>query len=325
MASPAVGRLLLGSLLLAGSRSWSPSAPPLPLPIARGPSGRRGSRPSLGALRCSLAEEASPAPAIGARLGAVHDQVAGIGLRPDACRVADIGADHALLAAELVRTGTAASALAIDVNAEPLAAGQAQVERLQDGGFVSSRMGFIHADGLAPLAPGDVDVVTIAGMGTRKIIEILRESSAKGDVRALGINHLVLQPVNSRPQLLRHLRGVVAALGFMIEEETIVEVSERWYITLRARRGGGTPPLPLGDDGAALWFPQPIRRRVHGHDRHAARDGLGLSMERAMYVGYLRHHRDWARSIAGTDQGRGTGARDLEAAFTAELVLLREE
>ena len=238
--------------------------------------------------------------------------------------------DLALLAAELVRTGTAATAVAIDVNAEPLAAGQAQVERLRDGGLVASRLGFIHADGLAPLAPGDVDVVTIAGMGTRKIIEILQESSARGDVRALGIDHLVLQPVNSRPQLLRHLRGVMAALGFEIEEETIVEVSERWYITLRARRGGpggngggGAAAAGHGNEGAALWFPQPIRSRVHGHYRHAAGDDL--DKERAMYVGYLRHHRDWARSIADTDQGRGTGARDLEAAYTAELALLREE
>lgn len=105
---------------------------------------------------------------------------------PQGSRLADIGSDHALLPTAAVQTGTCVSAIAGEVNPGPY---QAAVKQIQEAGLtenVDVRLG----DGLDVLKPGEVDVITISGMGGGLIASILD----RGIEKLSGVNRLVLQP-----------------------------------------------------------------------------------------------------------------------------------
>ena len=99
--------------------------PRLPSPCAR----HRAAANLLAALQ--NADEISLVRGLGDRLGAVKELVTrcggdsaggsgGVGSGRGGMSIADIGADHALLAVDLVRDGIADRAIAIDVAEEPL-------------------------------------------------------------------------------------------------------------------------------------------------------------------------------------------------------------
>ena len=114
------------------------------------------------------------------RLQAIADLV------PAGAKVADIGTDHGFLPCYLAQSGKAELVIACDVNAQPLALAQKNITDYNVGDKVSTRLG----NGLAVLNPGEVDTVTIAGMGGALMIDILDASLMVVD----RLKRIVLQP-----------------------------------------------------------------------------------------------------------------------------------
>ena len=114
------------------------------------------------------------------RLQAIADLV------PTGAKVADIGTDHGFLPCYLAQSGKAELVIACDVNAQPLALAQKNITDYNVGDKVSTRLG----NGLAVLKPGEVDTVTIAGMGGALMIDILDASPMVVD----RLKRIVLQP-----------------------------------------------------------------------------------------------------------------------------------
>lgn len=114
------------------------------------------------------------------RLQAIADLV------PTGSKVADIGTDHGFLPCYLAQSEKAELVIACDVNAQPLALAQKNISDYNVADKVSTRLG----NGLAVLKPGEVDTVTIAGMGGALMIDILDASPMVVD----RLKRIILQP-----------------------------------------------------------------------------------------------------------------------------------
>ena len=150
---------------------------------------------------------------------------------------ADIGTDHGRLPTALVLRGQVPRALACDRAARPLA--RARLTATRNGALdrVSLRLG----EGLAPLEPGEVATVVIAGMGAETMIEIL----AADPGRTRGLARLVLQPNFGQEALRRWL----AAHALALVDERLVLDRGRFYTILAAEPARG--PAPAWDP--ASW------------------------------------------------------------------------
>jgi len=153
---------------------------------------------------------------------------------PEGARFADIGTDHALLPVYLAGKGKISFAVAGDVNEGPVQAAKRQVAEagLQD--VVSVRLG----DGMSVLEPGEVDTVTIAGMGGSLMVRILDQAGA----RLNGVKTLVLSPHVAEDAV----RLWLARRGFVLEQEKLLEEDGVIYTLLKASlvadgQSGGEP------------------------------------------------------------------------------------
>ena len=102
---------------------------------------------------------------------------------PQGAQVADIGTDHGFLPCYLVQCGQADRVIACDINEQPLAVAQKNIADSQVGEKVLTRLG----DGLQVIAPGEVNVVTIAGMGGALMAEILNDAPQVVDLSLIHI------------------------------------------------------------------------------------------------------------------------------------------
>jgi tRNA (adenine22-N1)-methyltransferase len=159
---------------------------------------------------------------------------------PSGKTVADIGSDHALLPCALCLSNKVPRAVAGEVIDGPYQAALAQVQKWQLGDVVSVRKG----DGLDVIAPGEVDVVVIAGMGGKLIRDILE----RGKNKLAGVSRLILQPnmaaMATRLWLMKH--------GWELIDETILEEDKKVYEVLVAEPGDGRAPYRTVGE-AALW------------------------------------------------------------------------
>lgn len=141
---------------------------------------------------------------------------------PAGSRLADIGSDHALLPSAAVESGVCVSAVAGEVNLGPFQAAEKQVREAGLSGSISVRLG----NGLEVIMAGEVDVITIAGMGGGLISSILD----KGKDKLAGVSKLVLQPNvgedTLRQWLLQH--------GWVLEAEHMLEEDGKIYEILAA-------------------------------------------------------------------------------------------
>lgn len=147
------------------------------------------------------------------RLQRIHDQI------PDGSRMADIGSDHALLPVAAIRSGKAGSAVAGEVNPGPY---DAACKQVSDAGL-KEKITVRRGDGLDVISAGEVDVITIAGMGGALIASILDRGLSKLD----GVQLLILQPNVGEDILRRWLlehHWVVVAEQLLEEDGKIYEI-----------------------------------------------------------------------------------------------------
>lgn len=141
---------------------------------------------------------------------------------PQGARIADIGTDHALLPVFLAGSGHVSMAIAGDVNAGPVEAAKRQVRDAGLEATVSVRLG----DGLAVVEPGEVDTVSIAGMGGSLMVRILDQ----GLSRLEGVRTLILSPHVAEDAVRRWL----TAHQYAIDREILIEEDGVIYSIIRA-------------------------------------------------------------------------------------------
>lgn len=162
------------------------------------------------------------APRVTARLRAIVECV------PVGTAVlADIGTDHGFVPLRALRAGRAKRAVACDIRASPLAAARRTAARERGPLPIEFRLG----DGLEPLADGEADAVTIAGLGDANVRDILE----RGRSRLEGVGRLVLNPLGDAHRVRGWLRDHAWDL---VDEREVVEGAFH-YVVLVAEPGEG--------------------------------------------------------------------------------------
>ncbi len=157
------------------------------------------------------------------RLQAIADFV------PQGAAVADIGTDHGFLPCYLAQQQRADKLIACDVNAQPLALAQKNIEDYNLQEQVQTRLG----NGLTVLQPGEVTVVTIAGMGGSLMLDILDAAPAVVD----RLQRIILQP-NVGAEAVR----IWAEKNrWQIVDEALVRENDRFSVIIALEPGRGKP------------------------------------------------------------------------------------
>jgi tRNA (adenine22-N1)-methyltransferase len=164
-------------------------------------------------------------------------------------RVADIGADHALLPIALFERNITRALILSDIRPGPLEKARAGLARRLPGEIFDIRLG----GGLAPLKEGEVDTAVIAGMGGLLIADILSADPEK----ARSFKRFILQPRNAADKL----RVRLAELAFVIDDEALATEGRFICEILCASPGGARrPALPNADALSAEISPLLIRK-----------------------------------------------------------------
>ncbi|AHL72110.1 MULTISPECIES: tRNA (adenine(22)-N(1))-methyltransferase [Bacillus] len=138
---------------------------------------------------------------------------------------ADIGSDHAYLPCYAILHHKALKAIAGEITDGPLQSAKQQVHRLELDEQISVRKG----NGLEVIEKGEVNAVTIAGMGGALIASILNE----GKHKLTGQERLILQP-NIHAH---HIRLWLYQEGYELMDEVILEEDGKIYEIIIAETG----------------------------------------------------------------------------------------
>jgi len=134
-------------------------------------------------------------------------------------RIADIGCDHGYLSIHLLTQGIARSAIASDINEQPLLSAVRNAEKYG----VRDRISFFLSDGVRNI-PRDFDTMICAGMGADTMISILEAAPWLRDSKY----RLVLQCQSKTPTLRHHL----SENGWRITEETVLRDGRFLYTVM---------------------------------------------------------------------------------------------
>jgi tRNA (adenine22-N1)-methyltransferase len=152
---------------------------------------------------------------LGERLQKIADLIEPCGV------LADIGSDHGLLPAYLLKKGVAGYAVITDISAKSLTKAQSLIA--SEG--LSERAEFFCADGIISISR-QPDTVVIAGMGGREIADILSDALVSGET-------YLFQPMKNAA----HLREFLSRNGFKIITDVKVKESEKFYDIIKAVNG----------------------------------------------------------------------------------------
>ena len=151
------------------------------------------------------------------RLNKIAELVSGTGI------AADVGTDHAYLAAELINSGKCSKVIASDVKEGPLEAARNTVEKYG----IQDKVELVLSDGLEKVDLNGVTDVVIAGMGGETITAIIGQCDAEMDnIR------FILQPMTK----VELLRKNLYELKFEITEEYAVDDKDKIYVIIVAEK-----------------------------------------------------------------------------------------
>ncbi len=135
---------------------------------------------------------------------------------------ADIGSDHAFLAIEVLKNGLALSAIASDINEQPLLKGKENAARS------GVKMNFYLSDGFDAIDNLPITSAAICGMGGELIAKIIDRSKAARNAT------LIVQPMSAQEDLRKYLWDN----GFLIEKELFVHEAGKSYTVMKIKFGG---------------------------------------------------------------------------------------
>lgn len=152
------------------------------------------------------------------RLRKIAELVSGVGI------TADVGTDHAYLAAELINSGRCRRVIASDIKEGPLESARNTVERYG----IQDKVELVLSDGLKNVPLDGVSDVVIAGMGGETIAAIIEQI----DVSSGAANNIrwILQPM-TKPEILRKK---LYEYGLAITNEQVVEEGGKLYVIIAA-------------------------------------------------------------------------------------------
>jgi len=164
---------------------------------------------------------------------------------PDGVTVADIGTDHAYLPVYLVREGRTARVVAGEISRGPYKSALSTLRTQDMEKQIDLRLG----DGLDILAPGEVEVITLAGMGGKTVCEIL--DAGRRVIERVKL--LIIQPMGDAPVVRRWL----LENDWSFANEEMVYEDGHYYVIIVAK-----PGLEVIRDDFLLDFgPRLIERR----------------------------------------------------------------
>lgn len=170
---------------------------------------------------------------------------------PEGARLADIGSDHAYLPCNAVKKGNVHFAIAGEVAEGPFLSALEQVKSEGLTDFITVRKG----DGLDVIQPGEVECITIAGMGGTLISNILERGNSKLD----GVKRLILQP-NVGSFAVR--RWLIDHQWELIKEEILKE-DGKIYEILVAEKGEPLKPYEQIDREKGILFGPFLMQEKH--------------------------------------------------------------
>lgn len=146
--------------------------------------------------------------------------------------VIDIGCDHALLGIYLMLNRKNIKVVGSDINYKPLEKAKENISKYHLEDKIELRLGF----GLDTVTD-DIDTVVISGMGGITIVNILKDIKKYPNIR-----RIIISP-NSDFSLTR---CEISKLGFMINEEEIVEEKGKYYLISEYIKGYDTTDYFFG-------------------------------------------------------------------------------
>lgn len=162
---------------------------------------------------------------------------------PKASLLGDIGTDHAYLPIYLWEKKGLRHAVAVDVHEGPYISARSAIQSRRLESVIDVRFG----DGLKPVHPGEVDTLTLAGMGGNTMLEIF---DARPEVMA-QVRTLILQPQGAEGKV----RLKLLQAGWKLKEEQLVEEEGRIYVVMNYSREEGLT-LEGVQEKVQHWFGQ---------------------------------------------------------------------